>query len=65
MAAMRLYKRMRAQVHEPAEALTLSGSLLDPWIQKQVEKMTPDALLEISRSKYKCWCLDSGQPIQS
>eukprot|EP00268_Persea_americana_P034869 TRINITY_DN34468_c0_g2_i2.p1 TRINITY_DN34468_c0_g2~~TRINITY_DN34468_c0_g2_i2.p1 ORF type:complete len:241 (+),score=39.04 TRINITY_DN34468_c0_g2_i2:1185-1907(+) len=65
VAAMRLYKRMRAQVHQPVKASTLSGSLHDPWIQKQVEKMTPDALLEISRSNYRCWCLDSGQPIQS
>ncbi|XXG80757.1 hypothetical protein AAC387_Pa09g1546 [Persea americana] len=65
VAAVRLYKRMRAQVHQPVKASTLSGSLHDPWIQKQVEKMTPDALLEISRSNYRCWCLDSGQPIQS
>ncbi|RWR85589.1 RNA exonuclease 4-like protein [Cinnamomum micranthum f. kanehirae] len=65
VASMRLYMRMRSQAHQTKE---LPGSSeaqhlnnFASWRQKELEKMTPEALLEISRSKYYCWCLDSKQ----
>ncbi|XP_055813315.1 uncharacterized protein LOC129882853 isoform X2 [Solanum dulcamara] len=71
MSVMRLYKRIRAQDH-PMEgtikvsnspALSFSSSS-DPWKSKSHESMTPNELLEISRSNYKCWCLDSHDAVQ-
>ncbi|XP_042516100.1 RNA exonuclease 4-like [Macadamia integrifolia] len=66
VAAMRLYKRMRDQVHQ-SEGITSSDATqythslvnnFDSWRSKELEKMSPDALYEISRSDYRCWCLD-------
>ncbi|KAH0639863.1 hypothetical protein KY285_036449 [Solanum tuberosum] len=66
VSVMRLYKRIRSQDH-PMEgtirvsnspALSFSSSS-DPWKSMAHENMTPNELLEISRSNYKCWCLDS------
>lgn len=62
VAAMRLYKRMRAQVHQPVGHPLSSGSQFtnnyDVWRQRELENMSPDELFEISRSNYRCWCLD-------
>ncbi|XP_058088105.1 RNA exonuclease 4-like isoform X2 [Magnolia sinica] len=65
VATMRLYARMRSQAH-PMEDLSASSetqhrSNFAAWKQKELEKMTSDSLLEISRSDYYCWCLDSKQ----
>lgn len=65
VAAMRLYKRIRSQRLECEEG-TGKGSAHDnsnPFTvfkQKDVEAMTPDALLKISWSNYYCWCLDAA-----
>lgn len=64
VATMRLYKRMRYQAHPTEEGPLSSSETLHrnnfaAWKQKELEKMTPEALLEISRSDYYCWCLDS------
>ncbi|RWR93965.1 RNA exonuclease 4-like protein [Cinnamomum micranthum f. kanehirae] len=66
VATMRLYKRMRSQAHPteegpPSSSETQHRNNFAAWKQKELEKMTPDALLEISRSDYYCWCLDSKQ----
>lgn len=65
---MRLYKKMRALDHpmEGTEASvgtnhTHNNSFSNPWNAKEIEKMTPDELYGISRSSYKCWCLDRGK----
>ncbi|CAN6574949.1 unnamed protein product [Malus baccata var. baccata] len=63
VATMKLYMRMRSQVHK-VEAYPLAS---DPqnrnnfaaWRQNELERMSPDQMLEISRSDYYCWCLDS------
>ncbi|XP_058082594.1 RNA exonuclease 4-like [Magnolia sinica] len=65
VAMMRLYLRMRSQVH-PTDEIPSSFELQNrnnfaTWRQRELERMTPDALLEISRSDYYCWCLDSKQ----
>ncbi|XP_042507169.1 RNA exonuclease 4-like [Macadamia integrifolia] len=62
VATMRLYMRMRSQIH-PVEEYPFATdrnnfSLLR---QNELERMTPDALLAISRPDYYCWCLDSGR----
>ncbi|GAB4846755.1 hypothetical protein Ancab_025763 [Ancistrocladus abbreviatus] len=62
VATMRLYMRMRYQNHT-TEAYPLAS---DPqnchnfasWRQSELERMTPEQLLAISRSDYYCWCLD-------
>ncbi|XP_010435914.1 PREDICTED: apoptosis-enhancing nuclease-like [Camelina sativa] len=63
VAAMRLYTRMRYQKHR-IEAYPLAS---DPqnrnnygaWRQNELERMSPEELLDLSRSDYYCWCLDS------
>eukprot|EP01018_Ginkgo_biloba_P026006 Gb_27969 [translate_table: standard] len=63
VAVMRLYKRMRSQVHLVKECQhayeTQNENSFPLWKQKDLEKMTPEALLEISCSNYYCWCLDA------
>ncbi|CAN6482832.1 unnamed protein product [Victoria cruziana] len=65
VAAMRLYKRMRSQTHRieefraPHDSHTVNQ--LTTMKQRDLEKLTPDAMLEISRSDYYCWCLDRLQ----
>jgi len=68
VAAMRLYKKLRSQRHS-CEEDSGKGSALDNWTnnnnlftvwkQKDLEAMTPDALLKLSHSDYYCWCLDA------
>ncbi|KAL0540814.1 hypothetical protein IC582_020829 [Cucumis melo] len=63
VATMRLYLKMKSQVHKREEYPLAS----DPpnkfnfaiWKQLELEKMTPQQLLQISRSDYYCWCLDA------
>ncbi|KAL6978489.1 hypothetical protein U1Q18_020157 [Sarracenia purpurea var. burkii] len=68
VSAMRLYKRMRSQDHHVEELPTsvsaphLQNSTTngyDSWKPKELESMTPDELFQISKSNYRCWCLDS------
>ncbi|GAB4849190.1 hypothetical protein Ancab_004000 [Ancistrocladus abbreviatus] len=62
VATMSLYMRMRSQNHK-AEDYPLAS---DPqnrnnfasWRESELGRMTPEQLLEISRSDYYCWCLD-------
>ncbi|URD85280.1 hypothetical protein MUK42_28002 [Musa troglodytarum] len=61
VAAMRLYIRMRSQNHprDYASGCGENRNNYPAWRQRELEKMTPDALLELSASDYYCWCLDS------
>ncbi|CAN8266111.1 unnamed protein product [Cochlearia groenlandica] len=63
VATMRLYTRMRYQKHKieayPLGSDAPSHSNQVAWRQSEVERMSPDAMLNISRSDYYCWCLDS------
>ncbi|XP_057983382.1 RNA exonuclease 4 [Malania oleifera] len=62
VATMRLYTRMRSQVHKmedyPLATDSPNRNNFASWRQSELEKMTPDEMLEISRSDYYCWCLD-------
>ncbi|KAM4132688.1 hypothetical protein ACJW30_01G270400 [Castanea mollissima] len=58
VASMRLYKRMRSQVHKKGDHPQNQNNFA-LWRQSELEKMTPEQLLEISRSDFYCWCLDS------
>ncbi|XP_054789869.1 uncharacterized protein LOC129295380 [Prosopis cineraria] len=63
VATMRLYARMRSQVHEKEEHAWASEpqnkNNFASWRTKELERMTPEQMLAISRSDYRCWCLDS------
>ncbi|GAB4829775.1 hypothetical protein Ancab_019430 [Ancistrocladus abbreviatus] len=68
VSVMRLYKRMRDQAQDHRAALlpglrTQTSVLdeFDSWKMKDLEKLTPYELFEMSRSDYRCWCLDSLQ----
>ncbi|GAB2278145.1 hypothetical protein Dimus_012841 [Dionaea muscipula] len=62
VATMRLYMRMRSQNHK-TESYPLAN---DPqnrnnfasWRESELQNMTPEELLDISRSDFYCWCLD-------
>ncbi|KAJ3686786.1 hypothetical protein LUZ61_015950 [Rhynchospora tenuis] len=63
VAAMRLYLKMRSQPH-PRDYISGSGEARNrdnfpAWRQRELERMSPEALLELSGSDYYCWCLDS------
>ncbi|XP_049382918.1 RNA exonuclease 4-like [Solanum stenotomum] len=63
VATMRLYMKMKSQAHRMEEwPLVIDPktcNIFGSWRQSEFEKMTPAQLLEISRSDYYCWCLDS------
>eukprot|EP01018_Ginkgo_biloba_P009104 Gb_08879 [translate_table: standard] len=63
VAAMHLYKKMRNFVHLPEEcqfATEFPGdNIFASWKQKDLEKMTPESLLQISQADFYCWCFDS------
>ncbi|KAB2605694.1 RNA exonuclease 4-like [Pyrus ussuriensis x Pyrus communis] len=63
VATMKIYKRMRSQVHKveayPLASDTQNRNNLATWRQNELEKMRPDQMMEMSRSDYYCWCLDS------
>lgn len=54
--------RMKSQVHKREDyPLAMEPQNRDnfaAWRQTELERMTPQQLLEISRSDYYCWCLD-------
>ncbi|KAI3913904.1 hypothetical protein MKW92_051689 [Papaver armeniacum] len=62
VATMRLYKRMRSLNHKAEDVSTCTdvrNNNFASWRQSELDRMTPDQLLDISRSDYHCWCLDS------
>ncbi|XP_024017393.1 RNA exonuclease 4 isoform X1 [Morus notabilis] len=69
VSVMRLYKRMRDLEHHKESiegSFATHGSQnhfnnFTSWNTKELEKMTPDELYQLSRSNYRCWCLDQGQ----
>ncbi|XAR51861.1 Exoribonuclease II [Bertholletia excelsa] len=67
IAAMRLYKRMRSLTHKTDDYMLATDpqnrNSFASWRQSELERMTPEQLLEISRSDYYCWCLDSKECI--
>ncbi|EXC20283.1 RNA exonuclease 4 [Morus notabilis] len=64
VATMRLYMRMRSQNHRvedyPLASDPQNRNNFASWRQTELERMTPEQMLEISRSDYYCWCLDSN-----
>ncbi|GFY87208.1 exonuclease family protein [Actinidia rufa] len=65
VATMRLYMRMRSQLHKwedyPLATDPQNRNNFAQWRQSELERMSPEELLEISRSDYYCWCLDSKE----
>lgn len=63
VAALRLYMRMRYPGHPRDYASGCSDASArnnyPAWQQRELERMTPEALLDLSGSDYYCWCLDS------
>ncbi|KAF5740369.1 C2H2L domain class transcription factor [Tripterygium wilfordii] len=63
VATMRLYKRMRSQFHKREEHPLASDpqnrNNFAAWRQNELERLSPEEMLAISRSDYYCWCLDS------
>ncbi|EOA18000.1 hypothetical protein CARUB_v10006435mg [Capsella rubella] len=63
VAAMRLYTRMRYQKHRidayPIASDPQNRNNYGAWRQNELERMSPQELLDLSRSDYYCWCLDS------
>ncbi|KAB1209178.1 RNA exonuclease 4, partial [Morella rubra] len=63
VATMRLYTRMKSQIHRiedyPLASDPQNRNNFASWRQSELERMTPEQMLEISRSDYYCWCLDS------
>ncbi|KAL2500046.1 Exonuclease family protein [Abeliophyllum distichum] len=64
VATMRLYTRMRSQRHKvedyPLASDPQNRNNFAAWRQSELERMAPEKMLEISRSDYYCWCLDSS-----
>ncbi|XP_035839004.1 apoptosis-enhancing nuclease-like [Helianthus annuus] len=62
VATMRLYRRMRSQAHRnenyPLASDPQNKNNFASWRQSELERMTPEELLAISRSDFYCWCLD-------
>lgn len=58
VAAMRLYVRMHSQAHPRDYGNAQNRNNFASRRQRELERMTPEALLEISASDYYCWCLD-------
>lgn len=63
VATMRLYMRMKSQPHKnedfPLATDPQNKNNFASWRQNELERMSPDEMLGISRSDYYCWCLDS------
>ncbi|XP_022873456.1 RNA exonuclease 4-like isoform X2 [Olea europaea var. sylvestris] len=64
VATMRLYMRMRSQRHKvedyPLAQDPQNRNNFAAFRQSELERMAPEKMLEISRSDYYCWCLDSS-----
>ncbi|KAF7055691.1 hypothetical protein CFC21_063191 [Triticum aestivum] len=62
VAAMRLYKRMRAMRHgQPkngGEGDGCAAVAFPARRQRELERMSPEELLSMSKPDYHCWCLD-------
>lgn len=67
VAAMHLYKRMRAMSHlhlrgRPKDDDDESTDKAFPaWRQRELERMSPEELLALSKPEYQCWCLDDDR----
>ncbi|KAJ9152636.1 hypothetical protein P3X46_026183 [Hevea brasiliensis] len=63
VATMRLYMRMRSQKHavedHPLASDPQNRNNFASWRQAELERMSAEEMLAISRSDYYCWCLDS------
>ncbi|XP_016492023.1 RNA exonuclease 4-like [Nicotiana tabacum] len=63
VATMKLYMRMKSQAHKredyPLATDPQNRNNFATWKQSELERMTPETMLEISRSDYYCWCLSS------
>lgn len=63
VSTMRLYMRMISQSHRmedyPLATDQQNRNNFAQWRQSELERMVPQEMLEISRSDYYCWCLDS------
>ncbi|KAL0898043.1 hypothetical protein Bca101_082004 [Brassica carinata] len=63
VATMRLYIRMRYQKHRtdtyPLASDTHNRNNYASWRQNELESLSEEELLNLSRSDYYCWCLDS------
>ncbi|KAH7532510.1 hypothetical protein FEM48_Zijuj04G0027900 [Ziziphus jujuba var. spinosa] len=63
VATMRLYQRMKSQNHKvedfPLASDAQNRNNFASWRQSELERMTPEQMLDISRSDFYCWCLDS------
>ncbi|MCD9558774.1 hypothetical protein HAX54_016391 [Datura stramonium] len=63
VATMKLYMRMKSQFHKkenyPLATDPQNKNNFASWRQNELERMTPEQLLDFSRSDYYCWCLDS------
>ncbi|KAH7577363.1 hypothetical protein ACOSP7_001766 [Xanthoceras sorbifolium] len=62
VATMRLYNRMRSQAHRredfPLASDPQNRNNFASRRQNELERMTPEEMLALSRSDYYCWCLD-------
>lgn len=63
VATMRLYRRMKSQAHRnenyPLATDPQNKNNFSSWRQSELERMSPEELLAISRSDFYCWCLDT------
>ncbi|XP_059295277.1 RNA exonuclease 4-like [Lycium ferocissimum] len=63
VATMKLYMRMKSQFHKkenyPLATDLQNKNNLASWRQNELERMTSEQLLDLSRCDYYCWCLDS------
>ncbi|KAK9221395.1 hypothetical protein WN944_009821 [Citrus x changshan-huyou] len=62
VATMRLYMRMKSQAHKredyPLASDPQNRNNYASWRQTELERMSPEEMLAISRSDYYCWCFD-------
>ncbi|XP_050383180.1 uncharacterized protein LOC126799961 isoform X2 [Argentina anserina] len=62
VATMKLYMRMRSQAHKteacPVATDPQNRNNFASWRQNELERMSPEQMLDISRSDFYCWCLD-------
>ena len=62
VAAMRLYKRMRTVSHLPTQSRedgTHYHSHSPTGIMKVNKELEPMELLQLSKCRFHCWCLDA------
>lgn len=54
--------RMRTQNHRiedyPLASDAQNRNNFASWRQNELERMSPEQMLDISRSDYYCWCMD-------